>query len=138
MKKLQWILWAWVYLLYFDGYVFDDVKINLSTNGLKNIYLIACIRTDHRHYRALQISTMEFIFKNSNVCMFLACTSAGGYNAALKIQAEISLLQHILWIPLDGCIWSMKIILWDTSYFRHSNNTCTTKGSLQQLLMKLR
>ena len=28
--------------------------------------------------------------------MFLACTSAGGYNAALKIQAEISLLQYTL------------------------------------------
>ena len=33
--------------------------------------------------------------------------------------------------------WSMKIIVWDTSYFRHSNNIHTARASLQRLLMEL-
>ena len=43
----------------------------------------------------------------------------------------------LFWIPLDGFAWSMKIILWDASYFRYSNNIHTAKASLQNLLMKL-
>ena len=33
------------------------------------------------------------------------------------------------WTPLDGCVWCMKIVLWDASYFRHLNNTHTTQKS---------
>ena len=28
-------------------------------------------------------------------------------------------------IPLDGCVWSLEIILWNASYFIHSNNIQT-------------
>ena len=31
------------------------------------------------------------------------------------------------WIPLDGYVWSMRIILWYASYFGHSNNIHTPK-----------
>ena len=30
------------------------------------------------------------------------------------------------WRHLNECVWSMKIILWDVSYVRHSNNIRTT------------
>ena len=39
--------------------------------------------------------------------------------------------------PLDGFVWSMRIILWNASYFRHSNNIHTARASLQKLLMEL-
>ena len=41
------------------------------------------------------------------------------------------------WTPLEGFVWSMRIILWDASYFRHSNNIHTARASLQNLLMEL-
>ena len=31
--------------------------------------------------------------------------------------------------PLDRCVWSMIIILWEASYFKHSNNISTEKAS---------
>ena len=34
-------------------------------------------------------------------------------------------------MPLDGCAWNMSIILWDASYFRHSNKIHTTKALVQ-------
>ena len=35
------------------------------------------------------------------------------------------------WTPLDKCVWRKKIILWDSSYLRNSNNINTVKVSLQ-------
>ena len=52
-----------MHLHYFVVYIFDDVKTDLSTHGLRNNYLLA-FRTDQRYFRALQISTMEFFEKN--------------------------------------------------------------------------
>ena len=33
---------------------------------------------------------------------------------------KIHAFNIFFWKPLDGCVWGR--ILWDTSYFRHSNN----------------
>ena len=50
----------------------------------------------------------------------------------------------IFWICLllntvpGGWVWSMRIILWEASYFRHSNNIHPAKASLQKLLMELK
>ena len=37
-------------------------------------------------------------------------------------------------VPLDGCVWTMKIVIWDPSYFVHSNNFQNTKALFQNLL----
>ena len=41
------------------------------------------------------------------------------------------------WTTLDRFVWSVRIILWDASYFRHSNNIHTARASLQKLLKEL-
>ena len=41
------------------------------------------------------------------------------------------------WIPSDGCVWCMRIILWDASYFRYLNSIHTLqKPHCKKLLMK--
>ena len=74
--------------------------------------LIACIRTYQRCYQPLQKSTMQFFGKivsnaNLNTLTILTkssiwdgwlgteCFSAGEYNTAFKIQAEIFLWQQV-------------------------------------------
>ena len=61
MKKLQWISNTIVNTttLFDNVYIFDNVKIDLSTLSLINIWLIVCISTGKRCYRALQISSMR-------------------------------------------------------------------------------
>lgn len=49
----------------------------------------------------------------------------------VKLQA----FSIYFWTLIDGCIWSMKIILRETSYFRHWSNIQTIKESLQRLLV---
>ena len=42
-------------------------------------------------------------------------------------------LSIFFWTPFDGCVWSMRIILWDTSYFRDSNNIHTARAFYENL-----
>ena len=37
------------------------------------------------------------------------------------------------WTHLDGCVWSMRIYLWEASYFRYSNNIHTAKASRKNI-----
>ena len=40
------------------------------------------------------------------------------------------------WTALDRCVWIMKIILWEPSYFRHSNNIQIVVSNCKSLIAK--
>ena len=79
--------------------------------------------------------SISWIFKNIWLKFFLQTIIKG--SVAEFIFSKIPWFQHILLGTFSRCIWSIKIILWDASCFRDSNNIITAKPSLQKLSMEL-
>ena len=64
------------------------------------------------------------VLKNICLAIFLQNVIKGSVaEFILKFRA----FKIFFWIPLDGYVWSMRIILWYASYFGHSNNIHTPK-----------
>ena len=90
----------------------------------------------------LYLVYLDFIF--SLYLIFCQFQPAAGYKS-IAYKKSVYLWQSLysvksnafnifFWTTLDGCVCIMKIVLWEASFFRHQNNTQTTKVSLQKLL----
>ena len=73
----------------------------------------------------------EYLFKKFSVNYYQRICSR------IYIPVKFLAFNRFFWTSLDKCVWRKKIILWDSSYFRHSNNINTVKVSLQNFLAKL-
>ena len=73
----------------------------------------------------------EYLFRNYSVNYYQRV--CGRIYFPVKFHA----FSRFFWTSLDKCVWRKKIVLWDASHFRHSNNINTVKVSLQNFLMKL-
>ena len=51
-----------------------------------------------------------------------------------KFSVKFYGFKIFFYTTLDGCVWSMRIILSDASYFRHSNKIHCTKASFRKYL----
>ena len=57
--------------------------------------------------------------------------------SVVNFFSKIPRFHHFIWTRLDGCDWSMKIILWEAPYFRNANNIQSTETLLQKLSMEI-
>ena len=80
-----------------------------------SIWNKACLNTS----RPLKQVSKVSVGKRSQKYLFGKLLSNCKFKTSLEefISSKVPWLQHILQTPLYGCIWSMRIILWDKSYF---------------------
>ena len=73
------------------------------------------------------------VFYRKGFCKLL---SSHLWRSYITLLVEFSSFSVFVWTALDKCVWRMKIILWDASSFRHSNNIQVTAWNCKGLIAK--
>ena len=116
-KRLILITWLGLGRIYADRYI-TVLKIQMESTIKTTIKSICPLR-------------LLRIFVRKSICKLLS-----KHLWQILFLGKFYAFSILFWTPSDGCVWSMKNILWGASYFRHLNNNQTTKATLQKFLME--
>lgn len=74
------------------------------------------------------------VFYRKSFCKLL---SSHLWRSFITLLVKFSSFSVFVWTALDKCVWRMKIILWDASSFKHSNNIQVTAWNYKSLITKM-